>query len=98
MSGTPYGIFEVNRAIIEKGMQQQLVYYWFEGRGRRMTEDFAAKLAVIYDGIARGRTDGAIVRFVTPIGSGESIESAEARINRLLRASLKRMPEFVPAS
>ncbi|WP_371039446.1 VPLPA-CTERM-specific exosortase XrtD [Rhodosalinus sp. FB01] len=97
MSGTPYGTFEVNRAIIEKGTERQLVYYWFEGRGRRMTDDVAAKLAVIYDGITKGRTDGALVRYVTPILDEETVDEAEARLNEMLATSLGRMPEFVPA-
>ena len=61
-----YGIFEVNRAVIQKGLSKQLVYYWFEQRGRRMINDFRAKLSVVYDGLAMGRTDGALIRYVTP--------------------------------
>jgi hypothetical protein len=36
--------FEVNRAVIQKGLSEQLVYYWFEQRGKRITNDFIAKL------------------------------------------------------
>jgi exosortase D (VPLPA-CTERM-specific) len=39
---TVYGDFEVNRAVIQKGTAQQLVYYWFEQRGKRMTNDYLA--------------------------------------------------------
>ena len=35
-----------------------LVYYWFEQRGRRMTNDYAAKASVVWDGLTRGRSDG----------------------------------------
>ena len=37
------GAVTLNRAVIQKGLDRQLVYYWFEGRGRQMTDDFAAK-------------------------------------------------------
>ena len=37
MTGTGYGVFEVNRAVIQKGLDEQLVYFWFEGRGERVT-------------------------------------------------------------
>nr|WP_269145890.1 exosortase-associated EpsI family protein [Bacillus velezensis] len=40
---TIYADFEVNRAVIQKGLSKQLVYYWFDQRGRRMTSDYAAK-------------------------------------------------------
>ncbi len=96
MPGTVYGTFEVNRAVIQKGLQQQLVYYWFEQRGRRMTNDFAAKMTVVYDSLTRGRTDGALVRFVTPIGQGETEADADARLKRIMAEALPRLPRFVP--
>jgi EpsI family protein len=96
MPETIYGTFEVNRAVIQQGLQQQLVYYWFEQRGRRMTNDFAAKITVLYDGLTRGRTDGALVRFVTPIAPDETEVDADARLQRLMAEVLPRLPRFVP--
>ena len=93
---TVYGTFEVNRAVIQKGFDKQLVYYWFEQRGKRITNDFHAKLSVMWDSFAMGRSDGAMVRFVTPIGSGESEADAEARIERMMAEVLPRLPRFVP--
>ena len=94
--GTVYGTFTVNRAVIEKGTSRQLVYYWFEQRGRRMTNDYAAKLTVLWDSLTRGRSDGALVRFVTEIGPGETEEQAAARMERLMAEVLPRLPRFVP--
>ncbi len=68
---TVYGTFTLNRAVIQKGLSQQLVYYWFEQRGARMTNDYLAKADVVWDSLTIGRTDGALVRFVTPIARGE---------------------------
>ena len=96
MSDTDYGVFEVNRAVIQKGQQMQLVYYWFDQRGQRMTNDFVAKLSVMWDGVTRGRTDGAIVRYTTAIGYNEDVAAADARIQKLMRESLKRLPRHVP--
>lgn len=88
--------FEVNRAVIQKGLAQQLVYYWFEQRGRQMTNDFNAKLVTLQDRLITGRADGAIVRVITPIQPGETEASAEARLQALLAESLDRLPRFVP--
>lgn len=96
MSNTAYGTFNVNRAVIEKGLSRQLVYYYFEQRGKRMTNDFKAKASVIYDSFTIGRTDGAMVRFVTPIGVKETEADADARLQGMMRKSLKRLPDFVP--
>lgn len=91
-----YGSFTVNRAVIQKGLHKQLVYYWFEQRGRRMTNDFLAKLVVVYDSIRIGRTDGALIRYVTEIGRNETEADADARLIRFMETSLTRMPRFVP--
>ena len=93
---TPYGTFTVNRAIIRKELSEQLVYYWFEQRGKRVVNDFAAKMSVVYDGLTMGRTDGALVRFVTPIDPGETVEEADARLQSFMELSLPRLPRFVP--
>ena len=96
MPGTVYGSFELNRAVIQKGLSKQLVYYWFEQRGKRMTNDFKAKASVIYDGLTMGRSDGALVRYVTEIGVHETEAEADARIQRFMAESLPRLPDFVP--
>jgi exosortase D (VPLPA-CTERM-specific) len=96
MPDTVYGTFDVNRAIIQKGVSQQLVYYWFEQRGRRMTNDFSAKMTVLADGFVLGRSDGALVRFVTPIAANETEADADARMQDLMREALVRLPQFIP--
>lgn len=96
MPTTIYGDFEVNRAVIQKGLSKQLVYYWFDQRGRRMTNDFAAKATVVYDSLTRGRTDGAMVRFTTPIGNHETEADADARLQAFMADALITLPRFVP--
>lgn len=95
--GVPsFGPFTVNRAVIQKGLEKQLVYYWFEQRGKRQVNDFTAKMGVVIDSVTRGRTDGALVRYATPIGPGETEAEAEARLMQVLGDSLPDLPRFVP--
>lgn len=94
LPGLEGGSFLVNRAVIQKGLSRQLVYYWFEQRGRRMTNDYAAKATVVWDSFMVGRSDGALVRFVTPIDTTEA--EAEARIQRLMAQLLPMLPRFIP--
>lgn len=96
MSAAGYGKFQANRAIIQKGLSKQLVFYWFEGRGTREPNDVRAKLGVLVDSLVKGRTDGALVRYVTPIGTNESEADAEARLMRFMAVSLVPLPKFVP--
>lgn len=93
---TVYGTFNVNRAVIQKGLSKQLVYYWFEQRGDRMTNDFLAKMDVVRDSLLRGRSDGAMVRFVTPINPHETEADAEERMQRFMAQLLPRLPRYIP--
>ena len=92
-SGAP---LKVNRAIIQKGLNRQLVYYWFEQRGRHLTSDYAAKAYTVWDSIARGRTDGALVRVVTPIGRTEQVQVADQRLQKFLQLALTKLPTYIP--
>lgn len=96
MSSAGYGVFSVNRAVIQKGVSKQMVYYWFEQRGKRMVNDFKAKASVVMDSLTMGRSDGALVRFVTPINPDETEADADARILGFMADSLPRLPRFVP--
>lgn len=94
--GTVYATFTLNRAVIQKGLSKQLVYYWFEQRGKRMTNDYLVKASVVWDSLTMGRADGAMVRFVTPIAEGEAEADADARLQRFMGEALTRLPAFVP--
>jgi len=61
-----------------------------------MTNDFAAKISVVIDGLVMRRTDGALVRFVTPINPGESATDADTRLQAFMKLSLPQLPRFVP--
>ncbi len=96
IENTVYGSFNLNRAVIEKGVSRQIVYYWFEQRGKRFTNDYLAKISVLKDSLQTGRSDGALVRFVTPVGNDETEAEADARLQRFMQASLSKLPRFIP--
>jgi exosortase D (VPLPA-CTERM-specific) len=95
LPGTGFATFALNRAVIQKGLEKQLVYFWFEGRGRRLTSDFAAKFYTVADGMTMGRSDGGLVRVITPVGPGGEAE-ADARLRRFLADAADRLPRFIP--
>ncbi len=91
-----FGPQEVIRAVIRNGLAKQLVYYWFDQRGQTMTSEYRAKLAVLVDALLTGRSDGALIRFSTPVAPMESEAEAEARLQETLRASLPALTPFLP--
>jgi EpsI family protein len=87
----------VNRAVIAKGTLRQVVYYWFAQRGRHMTNEYFVKWYLFWDGLTRHRTDGALVRLVTPLGRNEPITAADRRLGDFMRGIYPLLPTFVPA-
>lgn len=90
------GEFNINRAVIQQGEARMMVYYWFDQHGRRVAWDFAAKLYLLWDGLTIGRTDGALVRLITPIGRDETDAEAEARLQEMFLETVAVLPRFVP--
>jgi exosortase D (VPLPA-CTERM-specific) len=88
---------KVNRAVIAKGTDKQLVYYWFDQRGRQMTSEYHVKLMLFWDALTRNRTDGALVRLVTPVPPGEDLAAAERRLNDFLGAAYPPLQPYLPS-
>lgn len=70
----------VNRVIIKKGDQRQLVYYWFQGHGRIIANEYINKWFLFVDAIFKNRTDGALVRVVTSVAPHEQLDVADKRV------------------
>ncbi len=88
--------FPVNRAVIELGEHKQLVYYWFEERGRRIANEYRKKWNLLVDSILENRSDGALVRLTTPVMQGESIVDANARLQSFMQLVVPQLNGFVP--
>jgi EpsI family protein len=94
--GLPGGGGEANRMVIARGEARQLVYYWYQSRGRVIAEDWKKILFVGIDRATRGRTDGSLVRFTIPIRRGDE-EPAEAAFRDLAPRIIANLPGFVPS-
>jgi exosortase D (VPLPA-CTERM-specific) len=94
--GDGAGALSVNRAIIQKGNDKALVYYWFQGRGRIEYSEFAVKLHLMSDAMLRQRTDGALVRLVTPILANEQVAASEQRLQSFLAKLRPRLTPYLP--
>ena len=88
--------FEINRAVIQRGEQRLLVFYWFEQYGGRTASDLAAKAALIQYGFFYNRTDGSLIRAITPMQPGESVPTAEARLLDFTAPMIGVISNFVP--
>ena len=88
--------FYVNRTVINKDNHRQVVYYWFEQRGRHIANEYYMKWYLLIDAIQRNRTDGALVRVTTYLRPTENEAKADARIQSFLHESLPLLDAYVP--
>ncbi len=86
----------VNRVVIAKGSSKQLVYYWFDQRGRQMTNEYGVKWMIFWDALTLNRTDGALVRLVTSVKPGEDVGRAERRLGAFLKVAYPEIAAYVP--
>ena len=86
----------VNRAEMVKGSQRQLTYYWFDQRGRILTDLYQVKLYNFVDSVALNRTDGALIRLIAPLREGESAVAADARLVDFIQQFIPTLDRFLP--
>jgi EpsI family protein len=78
-----------NRAVIQHGLDKRLVLYWYQSHGRTLASDYAGKAYLVIDSLRLHRTDAALVRVITPVGSREdAADRAAAGFVRVLRPVL----------
>jgi exosortase D (VPLPA-CTERM-specific) len=86
----------VNRTLIEMGNNRQLVYYWFQQRGRVMTNEFAVKWYLFWDALTEHRTDGAMIRVITPVPASSSEADADRRLGDFIARIAPDITRYVP--
>ena len=86
----------VNRALIQKDSQKQIVMYWFKQRDRILSNEYLVKLYLFWDAVSRGRTDGALVRIASPVGPGETEDIVDQRLLRFVSMVAPELNRYVP--
>jgi EpsI family protein len=88
----------VNRVIVQKGDEQQVAFYWYQERGRVIASEYASRAFMVLDAARYGRTDGALVRVITPAGSDAGdVEAAAARTIEFVRAMFPLLTGYLPS-
>lgn len=84
----------VNEYVIQQDQNKQLVFYWYQGRGRIIASEYAGKFWMVADAIYRNRTDGALVRLIAPLNDGD--EKARARLLNFTQVLFPYLDELLP--
>jgi len=86
----------VGEYMIANGDQEQFVIYWYEAHGRSVADEYMAKLYLVADAIRMNRTDGALIRVITPVDPRQGTAGAKARAEAFTRQVAPLLPRFVP--
>lgn len=93
-----YKTIRVNRSLLEQSGQRMMSYFWFPARGRYLTNGVELKLYTFWDSLTKRRTDGALVRLITPLYPGETEDQAEVRLTQFLSEALPVLEGILPGS
>jgi EpsI family protein len=88
----------VNRYVVQKGLERQLVLYWYQSRGRVVASEYWSKFYLIHDAMRVNRTDGALVRVIAPIpvGAEDRGAAAEKLAEEFVRVLFPVLPSYLP--
>jgi EpsI family protein len=67
----------INLYILRKGLDEQIVLYWYQSHGRIVASEYWGKFYLIYDALRLNRTDAALVRITAPVNHGDEATSRE---------------------
>jgi EpsI family protein len=74
----PLSGIKINRIVIQKGLDKQVVLYWYQSHGRVIASEYWGKIYTVIDAIRINRTDAALVRVISPVRGTEEAAEYEA--------------------
>jgi len=88
--------FPVNRYVIAKGDERQLVLYWYLAHNRPVASEYWARIYLVSDSIRMNRSDGSLIRLSTPMLPGESADSAMQRLMPFATQVVPLLNRYIP--
>jgi EpsI family protein len=88
-SGLAAPSIEVNRYVVQKGLDTLLVLYWYQSHGRVIASEYWGKFYMVADALRLNRTDAAIIRVMVPIGDPAASEAADRTATNFVQAMVR---------
>jgi EpsI family protein len=86
----------VGEYIIANGEMRQFVIYWYQAHGRSVANEYMAKIYMATDALRMNRTDGALIRVITPVAPSENVAEARRRAEGFAMRLTPLLPRFIP--
>ena len=69
----------INLYLIRKGLESEVVLYWYQSHGRVVASEYWGKFYLVYDALRLNRTDAALVRITVPVRTATRPRPKSAR-------------------
>ena len=87
----------VNRFVVERGVDRAVVLYWYQSHGRVVASEYASKFYLVYDALRSNRSDGALIRVVSPVSPSDQGDApAEQRATEFVQALFPHLGKHLP--
>ncbi len=85
------------RAVLINRDSRMLTYYWYQSRGRFLTNEYWHKIYLVLDAMRYNRTDGALVRVLTQFPKDANVEEIDAQLQDfILKFTPQLQNEYFP--
>lgn len=89
-------LFSIHQMVMTKDDGTMLSNFWFEQRGRHITDEFWNKIYMFWDAMTMRRSDGALVRAEMFLRPNQSVDDGQKILDPFLVEVRKLLPAYVP--
>lgn len=88
----------INRYIVQKGLDRNVVLYWYHGRGRVVASEYVSRALLIRDAMLTNRTNGSLVRVLAPVDGNDDahVLAAENVAKDFVRSMFPKLDPYLP--
>lgn len=90
----PLSAITVNRYLIQKDRDQQIVFYWYQAQGKPIAGEGGARIEMVKNALLRNRTDGALVRVSSRVSG--SVRETSDRLIAYIQGLYPHLSEYLP--
>ena len=84
--------------IIRKGLDRQVVLYWYQSHNRVVASEYWGKIYTVLDAIQYNRTDAALIRIISPISSTVTEQDSEHAALEFAKSIFPLLIRYLPPS
>jgi EpsI family protein len=85
----------INLYTIRKGLESEVVLYWYQSHGRVVASEYWGKFYLVYDALRLNRTDAALVRITVPVANNDE-PTAQARALSFAKQITGDLDQIIP--